>query len=369
MKTIERELDIDPVSLRIMEPYFKEMSYGVFDIETTGLSPVYSIIMLAGFVTVRGGKAVLKQFFARTPSEEPEVIKAALAEIASLDFLVTFNGKMFDLPFLSKRAAKYGLLEASAPKDLFGLLSSEGSPAEKPLNLKAKYDLDLFVLMKYYSDLGSMIGSLSQKNLEAYMGIDVLRRDEISGEESVRLYNNYVSFPTREAEEQILLHNSDDVCQLTRLLGILTRCDLHRALSRNGFPVSCGIVKSISINRKALVIKGVSDDPSEYFSFPSEERPYNFYMSGDDGSFEITVPCESEAGALYVDAIPLLSRVSGVGSVRDTSEIFMPREIAELPGFTNGYLVIKNPAGSDHTDWLGINLFARHLTERIFSEI
>ncbi|MBR2559308.1 MAG: ribonuclease H-like domain-containing protein, partial [Firmicutes bacterium] len=154
MKTIERELDIDPVSLRIMEPYFKGMSYGVFDIETTGLSPVYSIIMLAGFVTVRGGKAVLKQFFARNPSEEPEVIKAALAEIASLDFLVTFNGKMFDLPFLSKRAAKYGLLEASAPKDLFGLLSSEGSPAEKPLNLKAKYDLDLFVLMKYYSDLG-----------------------------------------------------------------------------------------------------------------------------------------------------------------------------------------------------------------------
>ena len=92
-------------------------------------------------------------------------------------------------------------------------------------------------------------------------------------------------------------------------------------------------------------------------------------MSGDDGSFEITVPCESEAGALYVDAIPLLSRVSGAGSVRDTSEIFMPREIAKLPGFTNGYLVIKNPVGSDHTDWLGINLFARHLTERIFSEI
>lgn len=368
MKTIERELDIKPASLRMLEPYLGGKSYGVFDIETTGLSPAYSSIILSGFVIVRDGRAVLKQFFASHPSQEPDVIKASLAEIADLDYLVTFNGRMFDIPFLIKRAAKFELLEASQPEDLFSLLSDPAGIAAKKPDIRTKYDLDLFVIMKYYSDLPGMIGSMSQKNLERFMGISDLRDDEISGEESVRLYQNYVNFPTREAEESILLHNSDDVCQLTRLLPVLTRSDIHRAMSKGGFPVRGGIVKSVQPGRDSLLIKGKADRPMEYFSFPSQDRPYDFYMSGTDGSFTITLPLESEAGALYVDLVALLGYGHSVSESENVSEVSIPCEIAELPGFVNGYLLIKDPMDPGRTDWLGLNLFAKHLAERILSE-
>ena len=369
MKTIERELDIQPVNLRMMEPYFKGMSYGVFDIETTGLSPAYSRIMLSGFVIVRDGRATLKQFFATHPSQEEEVIRATLAEIADLSYLVTFNGKMFDLPFLIKRAAKYGLPEPFEPPTLLFAPETGSDGGEGSLNLKAKYDLDIFVIMKYYSDLGKILESMSQKSLERYMGIAGTRSDEISGLDSVKLYNDYVSFPTPEAEEVILLHNSDDVCQLTRLIGILTRSDFHRALSKNGFPVNGGMVKSVSQDRNGLTIKGFAARPMEYFSFPSAERPYNFYMSGTDGAFEINVPCETEGGSVYLDLLPLLSAGASHSAESKDSSISIPREIAELPGFTNGYLIISGPDGSGKrkTDWLALNIFARHLTNMILA--
>ena len=107
MKTIERLLDIRPCALRMTDPYFKGMSYGVFDIETTGLSPAYGQVILTGFVTVKDGETRLKQYFAQSPSQEEEVIRATLAEIADLGYLVTFNGRMFDIPFLIKRVPKY----------------------------------------------------------------------------------------------------------------------------------------------------------------------------------------------------------------------------------------------------------------------
>ena len=72
------------------------------DLETCGLSgcPVF----LAGVALIGEGDVVLRQLFARDYAEE----RALLAELARLmeeaDFLVTFNGKTFDVPFLRDRA-------------------------------------------------------------------------------------------------------------------------------------------------------------------------------------------------------------------------------------------------------------------------
>ena len=72
------------------------------DLETCGLSgcPVF----LAGVALMGEGDVVLRQLFARDYAEE----RALLAEVGRLmdeaDFLVTFNGKTFDVPFLRDRA-------------------------------------------------------------------------------------------------------------------------------------------------------------------------------------------------------------------------------------------------------------------------
>jgi uncharacterized protein YprB with RNaseH-like and TPR domain len=75
------------------------------DLETCGLSgcPVF----LAGVALIGDGDVVLRQLFARDYAEE----RALLAELSRLmeeaDFLVTFNGKTFDVPFLRDRAVHH----------------------------------------------------------------------------------------------------------------------------------------------------------------------------------------------------------------------------------------------------------------------
>ena len=50
------------------------------------------------------------------------------------------------------------------------------------------------------------------------MGLWQSRDDEISGAESVELYNTYEKIQDPALGEKILLHNSDDILQLSRLL-------------------------------------------------------------------------------------------------------------------------------------------------------
>lgn len=75
------------------------------DLETCGLSgcPVF----LAGVALIGENDVVLRQLFARDYAEE----RALLGELARLmeeaDFLVTFNGKTFDVPFLRDRAVHH----------------------------------------------------------------------------------------------------------------------------------------------------------------------------------------------------------------------------------------------------------------------
>ena len=81
--------------------------------------------------------------------------------------------------------------------------------------LSMPYNLDLYLVLNGHSPIKKFVPNLKQKTVENYMGLWQSRTDEISGAESVELYNTYEKTGREDLESKILLHNSDDVIQLT----------------------------------------------------------------------------------------------------------------------------------------------------------
>jgi uncharacterized protein YprB with RNaseH-like and TPR domain len=88
------------------------------DIETTGFHG--TSLFLVGLMTREGGRFALRQLFARNYAEEAAVV-AHLAEYYDCcDVVLTFNGRSFDLPFITDRAIvhRVNLPEVTADVDL-----------------------------------------------------------------------------------------------------------------------------------------------------------------------------------------------------------------------------------------------------------
>jgi len=77
------------------------------DLETGGLAA--SPVFLAGTMHWNGSDFVLRQYFARHYGEEATLIGALSQAARDFDFLVTFNGKSYDAPFLRGRALVHGV--------------------------------------------------------------------------------------------------------------------------------------------------------------------------------------------------------------------------------------------------------------------
>lgn len=319
MKEIRETIPRIHRALKKFDLYFDGLSYAVLDIETTGLSPAYSRCILSGLVTVSpaGETAELFQFFAESPDEEPDVLRRTLEVLEGVDFLITYNGRFFDIPFLKKRAERHGLA------------------------MPARFDLDLFTLMKYHSDLPNVLPSMSQKSLEVFAGLSDARTDEISGGDSVALYERYHQRRDPEDLRRILLHNRDDIRQLYRLLDLIRYADLDRALGRTGFPVKGALIRSVDCKKGEVIIKGTAEQPVDYIRFPSAEAPYAFRMSATDGQFDLTIPCETRGKACFFDCRQILG--------------CDPAPLSSLPAYADGFLIAKE----DKTlHYLELNLFA-----------
>jgi len=86
------------------------------DLETGGLTS--SPVFLAGTMYWNGEDFVLRQYFARHYGEEAALLRAIGAAARGFEFLVTFNGKSYDAPFLAGRAVVHGLRVALPPRHL-----------------------------------------------------------------------------------------------------------------------------------------------------------------------------------------------------------------------------------------------------------
>ena len=74
------------------------------DTETTGLAGgTGTLPFLLGLASIRDGKVLVRQYLLTAFSGESLSLHEALARLEGSDYLVTFNGKTFDLPLLTAR--------------------------------------------------------------------------------------------------------------------------------------------------------------------------------------------------------------------------------------------------------------------------
>lgn len=290
MRTIKHTHKVAPFISKIVEQYLGNMRMGVFDIETLGLNGDKEPLVLAGLMTVdRDGNATMVQYFAERLSDEVTIIENLRKDFEEIDFLFTYNGKHFDLPFLAKRAKVIGL---------------------DPFDYNF-YNLDLYLVLNGYSQIKHQLKSLRQKTVEKYMGISQSRDDLISGADSIELYNAYINCSSPEEKESLLqsimLHNHDDILQLYKLLPVLKQVDIHKAFNYLGFPLKgCDgwpdlNVSRVRIGSKELVITGkYLGNPFSYLSY---NTMLNYYTCEFDtqGNFSFAFPLDRHKGNSFIN--------------------------------------------------------------------
>ncbi len=346
MLRIGKEYNAKPYTSKAFELYFGGLSLGVLDIETTGLSPERAKFILGGLATYDSSKGSMRllQLFAENKDEEALLLKEYIEELSKLDILLTYNGKHFDISFLRRRLALTGL----DFKEITGFLDFP-------------YNLDLYLVLNGYSPLRKLLPNLKQKSVEDFMGLWSFRDDEISGGESVELYNRYLACKAREKDSKeaekllqtILLHNADDVLQLGRLAKVLEKTDFHKAMHKLGFPAGKNaelLVTGIEFGRDFLRISGKQrKNPKDYIAYPESGREYLLAFDSFSGDFEVKLPLRREAGLAFVD----LTRLCGNGEVSPKEAEAAQNAWAALkryPTCQSGFLVLQQAGETNYLE-------------------
>ena len=86
------------------------------DLETCGLTN--ASVFLAGTMHWNGTDFVVRQYFARDYAEEAALVHELTAFLAGFETLITYNGKSYDVPFLTDRANLHRLDFVPPPRHL-----------------------------------------------------------------------------------------------------------------------------------------------------------------------------------------------------------------------------------------------------------
>lgn len=306
MEIIKSTADIRPYTSKSFNDYFGGLSTPVIDIETDGLNPSYSKIILGGLLIPPGGGADITQFFADNINDEEELLISYANVLTSGDILISYNGERFDLPFINQRMMKYKL----------------------NIDIDDLQSFDLYKIINRYSNLREFLPNLRQKSIEHFLGLSPLRDDEISGAESVDLYRHFLKTGSQDARSKILLHNRDDLVQLASIIRVLDKLDLHFIAFHEGFIVPSRnkriIIKKISFGKKSLDIVGRTKNLQlDYYSF---DGAYQAIHRAKEKEFVLNIPYERKHGALFID-------LEAFGLDFSILESY--------PAYESGYLILK----------------------------
>lgn len=163
------------------------------DTETTGLAGgAGTAAFLIGVGHVEGDRFRVRQYFMRDYHEEAALLQALAEDLSRFSRLVTFNGKMFDLPLLE---ARYRLNRSRFPMS--------GAP---------HFDL-LHPARRLWK---ARLESCRLQSLEAEL-IGLRRAGDIPGELIPQVYFDWVRRRDARALVKVFRHNRDDIVSLAAL--------------------------------------------------------------------------------------------------------------------------------------------------------
>ena len=312
--------------------YYDGMKSCVLDIEATGLDPGRSKVVLMGLLMETEQGLKVTQFLAENHYEEDKVLEATFEFLKEkeIDYLITYNGLRYDIPFINTRSDKLFIGEHI---DL--------------------YDFDLYRFLRKCSTLPKQLESLSQSSVETYFGIAKDRQDVITGKENIALFDEYALTGNSTAEKIILTHNREDVLQLYKLLKLCSNndfrdildTDFHSAVAKYGFPVLNGRLSArpaLPGNKKMLRITGDQNrNPVAAAYFPDIDHPATAIFNATSSSFEISLPIDSQNEDYYFDL-----RKMGLS-------------ITDDPDVINDYLILNSRT---------INLLTRLIVKKYFQD-
>ncbi len=307
----------------------KNNKIGVLDIETTGLSPHNSHFILGGLLLYTDKGVTVKQYFAESLAEEKQTLLAFLEDVKHLDVIITYNGKHFDLKYLRTRMSQLGILE----------------------DYQFPFNLDLYLVLNGHSSLRKLLPNLKQKTVENFMGLWASRTDEISGADSVDMYYQFLQTKSSELRHLILLHNRDDVLQLSQLLPVLEKSDIHKAFFCLGFPVENLYISKISFDSKEVKIHGSQRNPLSYSAYGFDDCPCILDFDRFSEEFYINLPIIKRSGLVIADTKAFEKDFS---------------DLQKYETFENGFLVLKQ---GNLINYMEANHFVKILLERILEVI
>lgn len=191
MKKKEKNIKLNDELFKKMNSEYKECLF--FDIETTGLSPKSAYIYMIGLAYLDNTNLKIMQLLCENASDEEIVLKEFKLLLDKYNTVITYNGNSFDISFIEKRANKFNI------------------------EVSFKERIDLYRDIVKFKNI-FMLSDYKQKTVEGFF--DICRDDKMSGKELIKLYLLYEKSPSQELEELLLLHNYDDVCNLTKLICI-----------------------------------------------------------------------------------------------------------------------------------------------------
>lgn len=163
------------------------------DTETTGLSGgAGTAAFLVGVGYVDGDRFRVRQYFMRDYHEEAALLRALARDLEAFGALVTFNGKMFDVPLLETRFR--------LNRDRFPLSEAPHLDLLHPARRLWKARLE----------------SCRLQSLEVSL-LGLRRREDVPSEDIPRLYFDYVRRKDARALVRVFEHNRLDVVSLAAL--------------------------------------------------------------------------------------------------------------------------------------------------------
>ena len=390
MKKFTRSYNTYIYSGQIFDLYHGGLKPCIFDIETTGLSAQRGNKIILTACLIPNSKGVtITQFLAENPYEEDRVIMATMDFLKdeSIDYLITYNGASFDIPFMKQRLATKNLPYV--------------------LNM---YEFDLYNFIRSNTGLKSQIGSLSQKNVERHFGISSNRKDVISGRESVKLFAEYAINQDSVIEKIILTHNREDVLQLCHLFNIIGRnnfgavlgegdngCDgfngagihdvnmapivsnhrLDAALAQTGagLPSACGeLTARPRLAAGCLTVAGrqlraphkLSDNTDFAINanfFPETASSISAEFIKENCSYQIRVPLEKHENSQFLDIKKMLLDAESSG---DNTQIKCAHLLKDSDNLINDYLLLVNEGSELNRE---INLLSVLISTQLYRTV